>query len=199
MNSTQFEDGEAIFFLLVLIYTRACSPWRIAQCRSCAFLPQALLSWCLVSPWWWCPEGVIRQLGTGRSHLCNSSVLLGADTSKPKAGLMGRKWYRQTSCPMENYLLQCCSCTEVTFGLPVFWYEKHICNLPSQNRDAMRIKGSFWILFLCQILHNILKLLICFKELENALQLFEGIMQEANKHLPSKIVKLFSCKKLKSF
>lgn len=51
------------------------------------------------------PWGVTHQLATGRSHQCSSHIPLGPDISKLKPGQMGRKWYEQTSCQLENYLL----------------------------------------------------------------------------------------------
>lgn len=104
---------------------------------------------------------------------------------------MGQKWYEQTSCQLENYLLGGHSHTEgrncqLLFHCLVvcfFLFGKSICSGYPQYSDAMKIKGDFLILFSCQIQLDILKLLTCFEGLENISEFFEGIMQEANQYV----------------
>lgn len=93
MNSIQFGDGEAYFFCWFLCRPEPVLPEELHRAEGVCFSLRVSYhsAWPHLGQ---CPEGVIHQMGTGRSHLYNSSVLLGADTSKPKAGLMGRKWYR---------------------------------------------------------------------------------------------------------
>lgn len=107
-NSIQFGDGEFYFSVASyldqsLFSLENCTVYCVSPYHA-AWLHLAVVRQHVPAgavPWW-----VTHQLGPGRSHQHGSHIPLGPDISKLKPGLVGRKWYEQTSCQLENYLMR---------------------------------------------------------------------------------------------